>query len=112
MTILELWFWFVALPALSAMASFLWLAIAFLIIVGFFAFMNNQLEKKFVKPFVILVFIAFVMGLAPSEKQALLVSGAYAVSNNEEIAKLPDNVAKAANAYLGKILSEQEKGAK
>lgn len=46
----------------------------------------------------------------PDKNQVYLLTGAYAVSNSAEIARLPDNIAKAANRYLEKL--NQLEGAK
>jgi len=44
----------------------------------------------------------------PDTKQIYTLAGAYAVTNNQDVMKLPDNIAKAANAYLEKLAAPEE----
>lgn len=50
-----------------------------------------------------MVILGTVGIFVPDSSQIYTVMGAYAVTNNQEMAKLPDNIAKAANAYLEKM---------
>lgn len=60
-----------------------------------------------------LFFFFYILGIVtPSENQVYKMAGGYVVMNDAELRKLPDNVAKAANAYLGKIAEEAEKKGK
>lgn len=43
----------------------------------------------------------------PDTAQIYTITGAYAVTNNAEMAKLPDNVLKAANSYLENLNSKK-----
>lgn len=40
--------------------------------------------------------------ILPTEKQLYVIAGGYVATNTKDIAKLPDNVVKAANAWLEK----------
>lgn len=55
--------------------------------------------------FVILLAILDVF--LPDQSQIYTITGAYAVTNNAEMAKLPDNILKAANGYLEKLNAKQ-----
>jgi len=46
------------------------------------------------------IILAFVLTVVPSQKQIYTVAGAYIVTNTQDIAKLPDNLVKAANDWL------------
>jgi hypothetical protein len=53
-------------------------------------------------------------GLFPSEKQLYVIAGGYVATNTKDVAKLPDNVVKAANAWLEKVskLADQDSSKK
>jgi hypothetical protein len=52
---------------------------------------------------IIVVISGFINCFFPNQKAVYTIAGAYAVTNNEELAKLPNNVIKAANDYLEKL---------
>ena len=53
------------------------------------------------------ILLAILSVFLPSQSQIYTITGAYAVTNNAEMAKLPDNILKAANGYLEKINAKQ-----
>jgi O-antigen/teichoic acid export membrane protein len=53
------------------------------------------------------VLLAILDVFLPDQSQIYTITGAYAVTNNAEIAKLPDNILKAANGYLEKLSAKQ-----
>lgn len=52
---------------------------------------------------VVVVVAGFLCCFLPDEKAVYTIAGAYAVTNDEELAKLPNNVIRAANDYLEKL---------
>lgn len=66
----------------------------------------QSLAKKFLIALLILgTFDIFL----PDAQQVYSLAGAYAVTNDKELAKLPDNVLRAANSYLEKYNEEKAK---
>lgn len=59
----------------------------------------------------ILFFVALtIVGIfVPNKDQILTIAGGYAVTNDAEMKKLPDNILKAANAYLEKVNETNKK---
>ena len=49
------------------------------------------------------VVLSLTSYLLPNEKQTMLITGAYIVTNNQELAKLPGNLLGAANQFLEQI---------
>lgn len=49
------------------------------------------------------VFLVMLLTIVPKENQLYLIAGGYAVTNNTELKKLPDNVLHAANSYLERM---------
>ena len=66
----------------------------------------KALAKKFM---IVMIILGSLDVLLPDSKQIYSLAGAYAVSNDKELAKLPDNVLKAANSYLEKFNQEKPK---
>lgn len=58
-----------------------------------------------------LICCAFLMlcSLVPNEKQIMFITGGYAVTNNAELQKMPENILKAVNSYLGTLAKPEEK---
>jgi len=53
------------------------------------------------------ILLALLDVFLPDQSQIYTITGAYAVTNNAEMAKLPDNILKAANGYLEKLNAKQ-----
>ena len=54
-----------------------------------------------------IILLAIFDVFLPDQSQIYTITGAYAVTNNAEMAKLPDNILKAANGYLEKLNAKQ-----
>lgn len=64
----------------------------------------------FIKGFsVATIFLLLLDCTMPGKDQIYTMVGAYTVTNNAEMKKLPDNIVKAANAYLEEITAQSEK---
>lgn len=112
MSIFILYLLFVLLPNLQETANVAaitsaMLAIAICIIIRFGKIDNDMSDKT--RAFLwhkarwsIGVFFVFgiVSMLAPNQEQIYTIAGAYAVTNDKELQKLPDNLLGAANNYL------------
>lgn len=121
MSILTLYFLFVLLPNLAhACGALCFLAgIAFVITTIVYVVArccddkdakNAQIAMKPISNYSMLAFLIFLLvnSASPDKDQIMMVAGAYAVTNSQDLKTLPDNLAKAANAFLGK-LTEAEK---
>lgn len=54
---------------------------------------------------IIVIICTFFDVTTPSEKQLYTIAGGYVATNTQDVAKLPDNVVKAVNAWLEKATS-------
>lgn len=54
--------------------------------------------------------LALVAVLIPNERQLYFIAGGYVASNAEGVEKLPDNISKAANAWLEKLADSASDG--
>lgn len=123
MSMLELYTLFVLLPGLNAFGEWLLMfaigagiLIAWGGIVLYSNIKDTENEEMFLKALkrsalttLAVIVLASVLTFAPTEKQVLLLAGGYAATNNKEISSLPENIAKAANAYLGELTKSLEK---
>lgn len=66
--------------------------------------------KYFKMSIAIFIISSVLVAVIPNKSQMLILIGGYAVTNNEQIQKLPDNVLKAANAYLEGLVEAPKKG--
>ncbi len=114
-----LYFIFVIVPGLSSFLTGIFF-IGTLILIGSGVLCGVTAENRdeeackvagkwFKNTFITLAFCMFISIFIPSEKQMLTLVGGYAVTNNEQIQKLPDNVLKAANAYLEGLVEAPKK---
>lgn len=116
MTLTQLYIFTVILPNAYEAFNFLGevLAIAAIIcwVISFLLIDKPNDAKSMVKTAVKLSIIAAITGLIaiplPNERQLYTFAGGYVATNTQDIAKLPENVVKAANAWLEKA-SEKEK---
>lgn len=109
MTLFELWFYFVAIPSIKE-----WMVL--FVVVGFIAgFVSFSLYlfkedcdikqsglsfKPFLWVSVMSMLIGLPLSLLPDEKQIMLLTGGYVVTNTEGVNELPDNIVNAANNFL------------
>lgn len=114
MSIFELYLFIALLPGLDQAANFLASACAAGFVVmasGAFIFMTDELGRatkefclKSIKPLIIIMLVSGGVAVAtPNERQLLLIVGGYAATNSKEMAKLPENILGAANAYLQEV---------
>jgi hypothetical protein len=119
MTIPELYALFVLLPGLAAAFTVITVVgLLTYIIIIFIASMCGDIKhdnftyyyKAIVKPWLIglLILCGIAATVLPSQKDMLLLVGGYAVTNNKELTKLPDNVLRAANTYLEAIQDKKD----
>lgn len=125
MSIFKLWLLITVIPGLSQTSSFLaiFFALAMFVCAAFGIIIRDDLNysftpdskkekirnrshylfslsNKFILPFVItLSATAFL----PDRNQMLIIAGGYEATNNIQIKQLPDNAAKAINAWLDAI---------
>lgn len=125
MSIPFLWFLFCVLPNLSNLVSVMAPLAGFCIFVctvilipaklaggsdGDSILDVIQLGYKFLIPtFIVSILLGVV---TPNKDQLYMMAGGYAVTNSQEIMKLPDNIAKAANVYVGILTQHLEEGTK
>ena len=70
----------------------------------------NVLKRKLVIGAILFCFLMSI--LIPNEKQLAYLIGGYVATNNEQLAKLPNNILNLANKYLdkyAKLLDDEEK---
>lgn len=114
-----LYFIFVLVPGISSFMEAVFFLGAFILLGSGAlcrAFAEDRNEEAYATAFKwfknTLKTIAFCMVISifiPDNKQMLTLIGGYAVTNNEQIQKLPDNVLKAANAYLEGLVEAPKK---
>lgn len=69
----------------------------------------KSLLKYKALPIIAVIFV-MIGSMLPSQKDMIILTGAYGVTNNKEMIKLPDNVLKALNYYLEQIpMNKEEK---
>ncbi len=119
MTLSELYLFTVILPNIHSFSQSLALIIPIIGLgggtIGYFVNQNDG-DPKFVPIcrsiikysifFLSLLIFGFV--ISPSSEQLYTVAGGYVATNTKDVAKLPDNVIKAANAWLEKAADEAE----
>jgi len=114
MSVFELWVYFVLLPAISAtgalavtiLVSTMTILIVALIIAEGDKTVSGAIRdgiRKYKTVFYILLLVAFIGGVSPSEKQVALIVGGSVVTNVEGVEELPENIVNAANNYLKAI---------
>lgn len=116
MSIAFLYLLFVVLPSLDCFLRMVFGFGVFAVIVFAVCYAFNKPEysegdrikgAEFLKNIRIALVIAIVTGFlgcfTPSKEEIYSIAGAYAVTNNAEMKKIPDNFLKAANAYLDKL---------
>lgn len=124
MTLMQLYLFTVILPnayhALDCLSVICLMALATLLVTAIYAVPVEEPEfakrifrwvVRFAVSFVVLTLIAIPL---PSDKQLYTLAGGYVATNTKDVAKLPDNVVKAANAWLEKAskLADEESGEK
>ncbi len=112
MTITQLYLFTVILPNLGRffdlMLGVFIIGLLVCALVALNTWIDSREEKipKLYRPVRFLVISSVVVGLIgvslPSEKQLYMLAGGYVATNAKDVAKLPDNVVKAANAWLEK----------
>lgn len=55
-----------------------------------------------------LILCGIFTSLTPSDEQIYKIAGAYVATNAKDVEKLPDNLVKAANAWLQKVAKEAD----
>lgn len=118
MTLFELYLCTTVLPnlsTLSGIALFLSFVSVLASCIAFFTTSferNEELLTNIVRVLKIALITTMVSGVlsvfTPDTKQLVMMTGGYYATNTQAIAKLPENIAKAANAWLAGI----EKGDK
>ena len=113
-------YWILILPNLGSVISGLaWVGLIVFVIGSGVAFMIFDMDrenekkkgillamKKFIPAFVAAILIT---DFIPTEKQMMYMIGGYAVTNVENIEKLPKNVVNAANKFLEQYSDKEEK---
>lgn len=108
MTLMQLYFFTVILPNLYKMCDFLSgalivVAIIFCVI-AFLVIEQDNTARVLFRTAIKLCISAIILFLIeiplPNDKQLYTLAGAYVVTNTKDINKLPNNVVKAANAWL------------
>lgn len=120
MSLTELYLLFVVLPGLgSALAV---ICITGLILYFFALFIAGMIGdvkyddvSKYITPLfrkwvlIVLILFGLLSAITPSQKDMLLLTGAYAATNSKEMMKLPDNILKAMNTYLDRLNKDNNK---
>lgn len=116
MSLTQLYFFTVILPNINIALAFtfavLFVFSIFYLIHG--ATLDNNYEDakgsafRYAKNLLICTIgIGFISIPFPSEKQLYMLAGGYVATNTKDIAKLPDNVVKAANAWLERTVNAE-----
>lgn len=116
MNIFTLYLLFTVLPGLNcALVIFLTCSVVAIICLGIGSSLEYGDDNKgkyypWIKKFIVAVIVLTIISIfVPGEKQILTIAGGYAVTNDAEVKKLPDNILKAANSYLEKINDANKK---
>lgn len=100
----------------SAMLAFPALALMFMAFAAFIAEKRSLWYNAPKKLLGLIMVVGFVFGFGaaaiPNEKQMMMLTGAYFVSNIEGIDKLPPNIIKAINSALENYGSDEKKETK
>lgn len=65
---------------------------------------------KFLKNMITALIYLIILGVfVPGKEQIVTMVGGYAVTNDQEMKKLPDNILKAANTYLERMTVDPKK---
>jgi hypothetical protein len=112
MTLTQLYLFTVILPNISATFTFFAISLICLTVGALFIALlaaSGDAEEKaprFIalskKAFIWLCVLSVVALPFPTEKQLYTLAGGYVATNAKDVSKLPDNVVKAANAWLEK----------
>ena len=118
MSLSELYFLFIFLPGLGVVAIILAIilgvgyGLVLLVLVMVDDLHDSDRFSKAIKAktkvIIVVIIFSIIGGITPSQKDMFLLVGGYAATNSKELAKLPDNVLKAANNYLDKIANQKE----
>lgn len=109
MSLLTLWFFFVALPGVStvlgAVAFVMVAAAVVMAIIHDDIFGNTEEDRRRSKAFFIRWLLCTVIALVganilPSSTQVATIASLYVATNAEGVEKLPDNVVQYVNKYL------------
>jgi hypothetical protein len=118
MTMLQLYLLFTILPNVDCFMGAIFLitiVIGVIFAISIFATEGDiwtewEGRPMFIKYLIITFFASgFIGTLAPGKEQIITMVGAYALTNDRERAKLPDNILKAANSYLHELDTELAK---
>ena len=110
-TLTNLYVYFVLLPRLNTFGVSVTVIIIIMLCLSLFVllmgYLNNELPeevwphiKRTIKFLTISLILGCILQLAPDKDEVKYLVGGYVVANNEEVAKLPNNILGAVNSYL------------